>query len=201
MRFAVAALCVGLLSGCGANARLDEAGAQDAFVSSVVVLTDVQLQVYTAVEASGLAKDIAVESDDGAVRFAGDLDGGWGWDGMVGVDGDVSFSDVSLYGFDLTLDAEEVDVSGLVLDGDIGWTADGGLGFDGDYAYIADVTGELNATGSAEGTVTFAYELELRINPVEQTYAYEAAGSVSGYDISAWDDLLSGSGKFYYDID
>lgn len=186
-----------LVTGCAQNS-LDEAAAQDTFRSMITVMTDVQLQVYDAVQASDAAKDLSISSDDGALAFSGDLDGGSGWDGTIDVDGDVSFSDMALYGFDLSLDAETVDVSGLVLDGWIEWAADGDVANDV-YTYSAETFGELAVSGSAEGEASFNYTIDLTIDAELGAYSYEADGEVSGYDISDWESLLSGSGIFSVD--
>lgn len=185
------------LTGC-ASSSLDEAGAQDTFRAMITVMTDVQLQVSDAVQSSDAAKGISLSSDDGDLAFSGDLDGGAGWDGVIDVDGDVSFSDVALYGFDLSLGAEAVDVSGLLLDGWIDWEADGDVANDV-YSYTADTFGELEVSGSAEGEATFSYTIDITVDADLGTYSYEADGTVSGYDISEWDSLMSGAGIFTLD--
>jgi len=187
-----------LLVACSDATALDEAGSQDAFRSMLLVMADVQLQTYDALAASDAAKALSLSSEDGSLVISGDLDGGLDWDGTIGVDGDVSFSDLALYGFDLSLDCEAVDVSDLVMDGWVEWEADGAVAND-IYDYTAETYGELDVSGSTDGTVSFDYTVEIEIDAALGTYQYTADGQVNGYDISAWENLLSGAGVFQYD--
>jgi hypothetical protein len=176
-----------LLTACNAG-RLTEGEARETFEAVNTVAGDVVLLTRDAVEQGSTG--LTVAEDGGGFDLSGSTSDGNGWTGTVTIAGSAE-ADRNSVGYVLTVTFDGVTlVDGPTVDGELT------LDFLVDLSGTADlqwgvaiaVDGDLDVSGSAEGTAHLAYDLELRIDG--WSVAFAAEGTINGFDVSGWSFAL-----------
>jgi len=191
-------LALTLLLATGCHSGIDADEATTIFLANFQVAGAVQSDAVAAADAQG--KDITVEtSDDGStVDLSGEVTGtGVFFEGTVVLDGTAHVTDGQVSA-DLATTFQDVYVPSedVGLDGDVDMTLDlESTGGTDDWSATEihteyQLQGTLDATGAAEGTADFDYDVVVDVSGTEVTV--DASGEINGHEV----DGMTGSITF-----
>jgi hypothetical protein len=164
--------------------RLSAREARDTFEAVNTVTNEVVWSARESIE-QGTRASLEVDSEgdqfelDGVVR-------GKSWKGRVTVDGEVT-EQGDRFVYELVVVYDQVTVEdGPTIDGELLATFYVDLGMADELGWSLGISldGALDVTGDSTGLAKVAYDLELRIDGF--SIAFEAQGTISGYDVSDW---------------
>lgn len=180
-----ASLGVGLVA-CDAE-HLSAGEAQETFQAINEVTSEVVWSSRETIE-QGARATLEVAEDERNVDLSGPVLGST-WEGSVHVDGQVT-DEGSRFAYALVITCDEVTVAdGPTVDGELEVTfyidnLSAKAAADLQWSLGISITGALAVSGEATGLAEIAYDLTLRIDGF--SIAFEAQGTINGYDVSDW---------------
>jgi hypothetical protein len=164
--------------------RLSAHEARDTFEAINAVTNEVVWSARESIE-QGTRASLEVEGDGEQLELDGVVRGD-AWKGRVTVDGEVT-EQGERFVYELVVAYDQVTVNdGPTVDGELVATFYIDLGTAAELGWSLGISldGELAVTGASTGLAEVAYDLELRIDGF--SIAFEAQGTISGYDVSDW---------------
>jgi hypothetical protein len=159
--------------------------ARETFEAVNTVTNEVVWSARESIE-QGTRASLEVHGSGDQIEIDGVVQGGKSWNGRVTVDGEVT-EQGDRYVYELVVEYDQVTVEdGPTVDGELLATfyVDLGTADELGWALGISLEGALTVSGESTGLAEVSYDLELRIDGF--SIAFEAQGTISGYDVSDW---------------